>query len=209
MNKIIIVTALTFSAILSSTVSRAEAIGTGTLNDFSSGSALSSTDMNTNFSVVRDAVNASNALKATLPAGKSTYLSFYVARPFNYTSGQMAFDSYWSGCEGDGVRLGVSTRGYNGGDNSLRILTQPSLYSVFINTPSAGNFTIKSVRHVIPNGFTDGLSDYSFMVFTLSRMGADTVDTCGGDLRLWGASISYPSTSISSRIFIPAHAMTR
>jgi len=208
MKKLIIALVFTFSAALTTTVSWAEAIGTGALNTFGSGNILSSTDMNTNFTAIKDAVNASNALQATLPDGESTSLSFYVATPFDYTTGQIAVYSYWSGCEGAVVRMAVTSRGYSI-NNSLRILDSPSLYSLAINTAPASNFTIKTMLHLIPNGFSNGSFDYNFMVFTLSRRGVDSRDTCSGDLRLWGASITYPDGGLNSRIFIPAHAMTR
>ncbi len=105
MKKLIITVVLALTTSFMGMTTWAAAIGSGTLKkDFSSGSTLSSSEMNDNFSVIENAVNSTNALTTTLPDGVSTYLSFYLAPPNDYTTGNTTVNAYWSGCEGTNVR---------------------------------------------------------------------------------------------------------
>lgn len=210
MKKLSIAVVFIFSAALMGMTAWAAAIGSGALNTFSSGNTLSSTEMNDNFTVIENAVNASNALQATLPDGVTTYLNFFLTAPDDYTTGGILVLPYWSGCEGADVTVGFSTRGYFTGDNASNIIFFPTLSTKSIPTASALNFTITQSLHTVANGFANGGgSNYNFLTFSIGRPGADVGDTCTGDLRLWGVKIIYPNSGGSGQLFIPAHAMSR
>lgn len=204
MKKLIIAAIFTLSAVFTGMSVWAAAIGNGTLNDFSSGSTVSSTDMNTNFSIIKDAVNANGSLKITLPDGVSTYLNVYLVAPADYVSGTSLVLPYWSGCEGTDVRLGFTSRGYNTGDNANSI-TSPTVLTKSISNAAVNTFRISTSLHLI----TTNISSSNFITFSVGREGADVLDTCTSNLKLWGVKIIYPTSGTNGELFIPAHAMSR
>lgn len=207
MKKLIITVVFTLTAALTGMTTWAAAISSGTIKkDFSSGSTLSSTEMNTNFTVIENAVNATNSLTTTLPDGVSTYLSFYLDRPYDYTAGaDTEVISYWSGCEGTVVSLGHLTRGFSVGSNAF-LIGPPALSSMGITIdPGVLTYTISESVHNVVGGF--GTSDY--MIFTLGREGGNVLDTCTGDLTLSGVYFRYPSAAVNRRISIPVNTLAR
>ena len=162
MKKLIITVVFALTAALTGMTTWAAAIGSGTVKkDFSSGSTLSSTEMNTNFTVIENAVNATNALTTTLPDGVSTYLSFYLTPPADYTpGGGTTVIAYWSGCEGTDVRLGHSISPFFIGSNGL-VAIATTLSTESVATSGALSFTILQSVYQVAGGF--GAADY--MIF--------------------------------------------
>lgn len=204
MKKLIIAVIFTLSAVFASMTAWAATIGSGALNDFSSGSTLSSTDMNTNFTIIKDAVNANSSLRVTLPDGVSTYLRFYLAAPADYVAGTTSVMPYWSGCEGTDVRLGLSSQGYVTGDNIISF-TSPVMLTKSISNAAVNNFRIAQSLHLI----SGDISSNAFITFSVGRAGADVLDTCAGNLYLWGVKLLYPTSGTPGELFIPAHALSR
>lgn len=204
MKKLIIAVIFTLSTALTTMTVWAAVIGGSTLNDFSNGSTISSTDMNDNFSVIENAVNNTNASTTTLPDGVSTYLSFSLVPPIDYTPGGFAtVIALWSGCEGTDVRLGHSTLGYSLGDNGNFIVI-PALSTVTVATASTLNYTIFQSVYLVTGGF--GTSNY--MTFSLGRVGGDGLDTCTGDLTLRSVEFRYANTD-NNKISIPITTLAR
>lgn len=204
MKKLIITVVLTISAALTGMTAWAAAIGGSALTNFSSGSTISSADMNANFTVIKDAVNANSSLRATLPAGVSTYLGFYLATPADYSTGDTTVVSYWRGCEGTDVRLGHNKLGYSTGSNgNVAVLTTVSTEPVAV--AGGFNYTIFQSSYVVTSGF----ASYNFMTFTIGRAGGDAADTCTGNLTLLGVELTYPTSAGTRSLSVPVTSMSR
>ncbi len=203
MKKLIITVVFTLATALTGMTTWAAAITVK--KDFSSGNTLSSTEMNTNFSMIENVVNNTNTLTTTLPDGVNTYLSFSLTPPADYTPGGGAtVIAFWSGCEGTDVRLAHFTNGYSIGANG-NFITFPALSTLSVAVAGGGNYTIFQSVYQAVSGF--GTSSYT--TFSLGRAGGDALDTCNGDLKLRGVEFRYATSGVSGRLSIPVTSLAR